>query len=78
MRDISEVIDQIAAVVPLEESGLHIDLDKLRTSCAFTAPEVMPERWQQLGFLLEDSLGEPAGVAWKEQVQAIVTAKAQA
>lgn len=52
MRDISEIIKAIEAVVPVSEEVLHIKLKALETSCAYAAPELAYMNWTRLQDIL--------------------------
>lgn len=50
MRDIIETINKMIDVLPdsKEESELVKDLNSLKTSCVYSAPEMITYRWGQL------------------------------
>lgn len=71
-RSLGETIDAVLAVIPDEPSNtlVRVELQKLRQSSRYTAPEVMGALWRKGARLLEDELGEP-NTEWKQRVAEI-------
>lgn len=61
MRDIVKVIEMIQAVLPPTRIGMKGDLDKVKRSAMFTAPEAMAPRWEQLAEVMNSYI-TPDGV----------------
>ena len=62
MRDITEVIDRIRAVVAgnsLEYAELIQDLDNLKQRAFYMAPELHRSLWVSLSRILAEHLGDP-------------------
>lgn len=57
MRNLADVIDQIVEVSTNEE--LNGKLEKIKSDIFFTAPEVMPMRWDLVSEALEESIPMP-------------------
>ena len=73
MRSLSKVIRfLVEEVIPHDQARVRNRLDYLANRFAYTPPECILERWQELEFILEEELGEPAGITWKERVSNIV------
>lgn len=58
-RDIAVVIDQVLAVVPLEFEHLIDELNSVKTSVAFAAPEQTTYWWRHLAVVLNNNIGQP-------------------
>lgn len=71
-RDITTVIDRIAAVIPADHVGILDQLRGVRQSAIYTPPEDMVIRWIELAHVLSRDLGLP-DCDWKRQVAAIMS-----
>jgi hypothetical protein len=75
-RDITTVINQILAVVPLCESETsHSLIDFRDNTIPYQPPEYQQKCWYELMIILNDNLGNPTGIPWKEQVSQIMMGK---
>jgi hypothetical protein len=74
-RNIADVIDRILDVVPTEMISLRVQLDALKESAIFTAPEAMGRRWSMLADILTDALPTTSTEAWQDKVGRIVRAE---
>jgi hypothetical protein len=57
MRDIIAVIDQVIEAVPDDfelKPSLVAELEGRKTSCKYTAPELMGTRWVEASLIIED------------------------
>lgn len=54
-RDLLTVIDEILLLVPVEEQSLREQLQVIRTSLDFAAPEIFSLFWGKVGKVLEKS-----------------------
>lgn len=72
-RNICEVINQIKAIVP-QDRPLQLELDELKRSCLYTAPEAQRRRWLELSEILSLDIGDSARSPdpWAKQVALIV------
>lgn len=79
MRMIYNVIDQMIAEIPLEEhpeySEMIRTLHNVHQAWLYKAPEQMPDAFAYVSGVLEEHLGDPAGVAWKERIRDIFADK---
>lgn len=75
-RSLGATIDAVLAVIPDEPSNtrVRVELQKLRQSSRYTAPEVMAALWTKGTRLLRQELGAP-DVEWKQRVAAIWSGK---
>lgn len=73
-RRLYGVIDQILMKIPNDQQwdSLRRRLLDKQESVLYTAPEGMVLRWQEVGIILYEELGEPAGVPWKKEIVAII------
>lgn len=57
-RDLTRVIDRMIACIPAGQGATLVkDLEGIKSSAAYTAPEVMAVRWQEGANLLLQYLG---------------------
>lgn len=70
MRDLTAVVGQMLAVVPVTETGLRARLDRAVKRIAYRAPEAMVLSWREVAEILEAEVGQP-DCAWKLEVAAI-------
>lgn len=73
MRNITDVIDMIASVVPDGNDSLIERLMALKMSASLAAPEMQPEWWNRLHETLAVEIGE-IDEDWKERVRMIFSA----
>lgn len=72
MRKLTEVIDNMVDLIPNHEINFITELESMRSSAAYCAPEQMVQWWLAVAHLLEDELGEEAPTSgwefevWKE------------
>lgn len=52
MRNILEVIGQMQKEIPLNEEDFHIGINNVANSVAYTAPELIRDRWVDLARIL--------------------------
>ena len=74
MREIAEVADRVLAEVPKDYLFLEdmiADINKLKRSVLYTAPEMMPFRWRQLMQICERYLERP-DTDWKKSIDEIM------
>lgn len=70
MRPLDLVIDAIIKLIPESyptKRAIKDDLEKVKNSIPFTAPEVMYERWGQVAEILSYSVGTP-DTEWKKMI----------
>ncbi|MHA2274207.1 MAG: hypothetical protein ACXAC2_00470 [Candidatus Kariarchaeaceae archaeon] len=73
-RNILEIIEKIKKKIPSNfdaRKDLVKDFDKLIESIKYSAPEMIPYRWGQVGRLLEIYLDQ-ADTEWKVDIQNIM------
>jgi len=74
MRPIHLVVAAIKKIVP-EDFGNRAELfariDDIVDSSAYTAPELMSMRWQQLGVTLADLIGD-ADTEWNDTIKKLM------
>jgi hypothetical protein len=71
--DLLDVIDRLLAEIPPEEVDLRATLTDLKSSAAWAAPESLLLWWEQVYETLEEDVGDPTGVPWKEALVRIWT-----
>jgi hypothetical protein len=59
-RNIGEVIEKMMAVFPESESNVRHGLRTIMESIRYTAPEGMYNRWNQLGYFVNQVLPHPS------------------
>lgn len=64
MRDIIEVIENVAGVVPATEELFKSYLNSLKKDCLYTAPEAMHEKWMHFGQLFCRYVPYPPTEEW--------------
>ncbi len=76
-RPIQSVIKAIKIYIPQDQvwDTLHNELDEIIEKCRYSAPELMPERWQELSMSLEYHLGSTNTASWKQIISDIVQDK---
>jgi hypothetical protein len=73
-RNLTTVIDEILEVVPETETSLRAQINSVRDSSIFSAPEVMYLFWTELFEILVDEIGEPEE-EWEFKVQLIFSGR---
>jgi len=73
-RNIVDVIERIKAEIPESETSLHSDLEHIKYSSLFTAPEVMVNLWHKLSITLEYGIQDHES-DWAQKVARIVRAE---
>lgn len=68
MRNISEVVKKILKEVPESEESLTHSLMSLESSIAFSAPELIPLRWQTLTEIINRTIPYPPRKDWEVAV----------
>ncbi len=75
MRDLSEVIDRIIAVIPDGNDRTVELLKNVKKSCPYVAPELYPNLWRKCRDILCSNFGNPEGCEWKMEISNIFTGK---
>lgn len=77
MRDLKEVLDAILLIVPQTEKGLIIDLNKVKDSLMFAAPESASMWWAEAADAFEANIGDTSDPSklldWQKAVMNIFT-----
>lgn len=83
MRKITDVIDQISALIPIsapapvadELAVLQAELRIIRRTAMYAAPESTQaeELWTRLSIVLYRYLPNPAGFVWAQQISDLIT-----
>lgn len=72
MRDIHAVIDRIVEVSPEpERTELRLQLNPVKDTAMYCAPECMPQVWGRMCRILQEELGVP-DTDWKKAIERIV------
>ncbi len=69
-----DVIDQIRAEIPDDfekKRELEVELDRVRRSALYSAPEIMTTRWNQAAEVLNRLLPAPPAAPWQERIRQI-------
>jgi len=77
-RNIDDVIDKIIEVIPEQEDCREIlvtRLKELKRQAAYAAPERIGVKWNELGAILLNELGEEVDKPWKQTISDIMTGK---
>lgn len=78
MRPIWAVIKAIQTRVPVDfdkRADFLNTVSDISESAAYTSPEAMYSRWEQLFIACNEFLGDPNGSPWKTQIAQIMEAK---
>lgn len=70
MRNLSDVVDKMLEVIPVENESLINQIKAARQSSLFAAPEMQSVFWNECASALISEIGEPV-VEWQKQVAAI-------
>jgi hypothetical protein len=70
MRKLSDVVDQMLEVIPIEEASLAGRIKAARQSSLVAAPEMQPMFWNECFDALISEIGEPTE-DWQKKVAAI-------
>lgn len=74
MRDLCEVIDRIIEIIPDSETSTISKLKRVQNDCRYTAPELIPLKWQSVYEILCDYVFDPHTLGkdtWQEKVRKI-------
>ena len=74
MRDLCEVIDRIIEVIPDSETSTISKLKCVQNDCRYTAPELIPLKWQSVYGILCDYVFDPHTLGkdtWQEKIRKI-------
>jgi len=73
-RPIGEVIDRVAVLIPETYESVRADLKALRTTVAYTAPELIGDRWRRFALILQEGLPSPGPESpeWCKQISRIM------
>lgn len=71
-RNINEVIDQILNLVPEDKKA---SLERIKRSVLYSAPELIPLKWLELQYVINEMIPYPPCVNWHYKVVAIFTNK---
>lgn len=74
MRDLCEVIERIIDVIPDSERYVIQRLKRIQYDCRYTAPELIPLKWQSVYGILCDYVFDPHTLGkdtWQEKVRKI-------
>lgn len=77
MRNISTILAQIKKLVPTSSKVFHAQLDSVASSIAFSAPELMDIRWEQLSSVLSCNIELPLRNEWEVEIISIFTSKSR-
>ncbi len=58
MRNLIKVIESMLLAIPSSEEALIADLENVKSSTEYSAPELMGLRWETAADILEDSFPE--------------------
>ena len=77
MRYLPTVITQLLEVIPdkAEQCQLREDLERIKQSAKYTAPEIMSFKWSEVSAALSAVLPWPPVEDWHKSVAAIFSAK---
>lgn len=78
MRPLDKVIEATLKLIPADYDKrdlLSKQLESIKESSLYAAPEMQVEWWYKFGLLLQTTLGDPEGIDWKEAVVDLVTGK---
>lgn len=67
MRNICDVIDEMVLFIPENENSLVRQLEKLRYSASFSAPEMQSFWWNEVASVLENYIPD-IDEEWKIQI----------
>jgi hypothetical protein len=74
MRNLDEVIDQMILKISDTETGLIQELNRIKNSAAYTSPELMRGRWNEVSFALKEFILTPRK-DWQFEVLSIFSTK---
>jgi hypothetical protein len=74
MRNLDEVIDQMILKISDTETGLIQELNRIKNSAAYTSPELIHRRWNEVSFVLKEFIITPRK-DWQFEVLSIFSTK---
>lgn len=78
MRDLTKVIEAMLKHIPVEQVEFRLVLEHISKQSVYTAPEIMPHRWQDAEMAVNAALPPPDKLSdWQRKVVDIWTGKEQ-
>jgi len=74
MRSLKNIITLMLYEIPLEEEILRYELEEIKSSLLFTAPEMMTFRWNQCAAILNENI-QRTDMDWEKEIQRIFAGK---
>ena len=75
MRNIVAVINKMLKEIPVTEAGFRGELESIKTSAMYAAPETMGVMWRRAAESINYNMPYPPATDWQKKVGAIFADK---